>query len=310
MYGNNSTDDGSGNNGGVAVHAPFGEEVVEEYGDEEEEEEEEDLGPYVRKVGWALSALAFSQIWLSFGMLFLADNKRYRQDKLETEEIFCGCVGVICGVVGIVAGLARIELMSRTYFVFQLWLLSTATNYLYFTVEGQSRFSMLCDPQLSYVDGTADAVRSYECASGVAANYAKISLAVVFLLVSLGACLCTFEFEDALDDYSDQQKSLRLAEQADCDDGEEGEVAEGTSEDDGRPPKDDVHEAPVDLEYSDHGGDNGGVVSGNGGTAGGPAMGRVGEPHTSTLVSTLTGVEDEEEERAAAKPSKDDPVDN
>ena len=188
------------------------EEYDEEYDDEEEDEDAE---PRVKKNAFALVMMALLQLGISATMLYLAKRYRHSQDRYNVRDIFSGSVGLITGCVGIAAGVAKIELLTRMYFVLQLWLLSTSTGYLYFTNRQDISYQRLCDPYMSYTDE----ISSYECRSEMAANHAKLALAASGLLLSLAACLVAFDFEDALDDLSDQRKAERLVEEMDkCDD--------------------------------------------------------------------------------------------
>eukprot|EP01062_Namystynia_karyoxenos_P051278 TRINITY_DN401_c0_g1_i2.p1 TRINITY_DN401_c0_g1~~TRINITY_DN401_c0_g1_i2.p1 ORF type:complete len:562 (+),score=172.18 TRINITY_DN401_c0_g1_i2:84-1688(+) len=182
---------------------------IEEEEEEEMDDEDRELESRLRRLGTAQAVFSLAQIAVSAAILVIAAKTTKANDRIGVRNIFTGCVGAVSGVVGIVGGALRKELATRLFFVFQLWMLSTTTMYLYVGVDNEGVQQALCTPQRSF----SDTPNSDDCSSGLALDRTKIGLAGGGLLLALLSCLVAFDLEDALDDYSDKQKALRLADE-------------------------------------------------------------------------------------------------
>eukprot|EP01065_Artemidia_motanka_P051710 TRINITY_DN9160_c0_g1_i1.p1 TRINITY_DN9160_c0_g1~~TRINITY_DN9160_c0_g1_i1.p1 ORF type:complete len:489 (+),score=202.29 TRINITY_DN9160_c0_g1_i1:291-1757(+) len=159
------------------------------------------------RLSYLQAVLAALQIAVCVVALVMAVLTKKANDRLQIRNVFSGCVGILSGAIGLTGGITKKELATRMFFVFQLWMLSTTTMYLYVGVDKEGYQVTTCAPLRSFSDSS----NSEDCSDGLAYNRTKLSVACVGLVLALLSCLVSFDFEDALDDWSDKQKAMRLA---------------------------------------------------------------------------------------------------
>eukprot|EP01064_Diplonema_japonicum_P004956 TRINITY_DN13280_c0_g1_i1.p1 TRINITY_DN13280_c0_g1~~TRINITY_DN13280_c0_g1_i1.p1 ORF type:complete len:206 (+),score=67.40 TRINITY_DN13280_c0_g1_i1:189-806(+) len=173
---------------------------------QEDEDDDQNVEAKVMQLGKAQAVLATVQIMMSCAVLYLSAATKKDNERVKVTDIFSGTVGTASGVVGLIAGITKHEMLTRLYFIFQLWVLSTVTLFLFVTVNKEETAEAVCSPHQSFSQSS----NSADCASGVAQNRAKLSFAVMGMLLALATCVVSFDFEDALDDYDDQLKAEKL----------------------------------------------------------------------------------------------------
>ena len=193
---------------------------VESDNGEEEDDEEQSAFTRLQILGKAQATLAVGQIAMSVAVLVLSSLSRKDNDSINIRDVFSGTIGVCSGVVGFIGGAYKKELPTRLYFIFQLWMLSVITMYLYVTVSSETTMESKCNPHGTFSQSS----NSDDCHGGVARNRAKLSFGAMGLLLTLATCVVSFDFEDALDDYSDELKADRLMEAMEA---QEAELHEG-----------------------------------------------------------------------------------
>lgn len=164
----------------------------------------------VKRIGSGMFAMSVFQLVLCALSVMLIIMTKDGNNPVDYKALVAAGFGGFTSLLGIIGGSGRLELVTRLYYVFNLWLLSTITTYLYLSIDEETQKQGLCSPsQASFSSSDND------CQNKLAMAKGKLSLGVISLATVFVCCILSVNFEDALDDYNDQKMTDKLASMRD-----------------------------------------------------------------------------------------------
>eukprot|EP00759_Apiculatamorpha_spiralis_P047477 PhF_6_TR43138/c0_g1_i3/m.66008 len=161
----------------------------------------------VRKLSFAQILLASMQLVMCIIVVTFGAMTKVGNNPLDVRSLFSGCVGLFSSLIGVAGGLKEREIITRVYFVLQLWMLSTVTAYLYVTIDEEDTQHSLCSPSRTF---SSIDISNDMCSYYLSMYRAKLSFAAIGLFITLLTCMVSMDYEDALDDKHDQIRAERM----------------------------------------------------------------------------------------------------
>ena len=123
------------------------------------------------------------------------DTRNDSSGEFVFTNIFCGIIGFLSGILGVYAAVTTSEFTVRLFFICQMWVLNSATLYLYIGIDKEQTQLKLCSPVVT------DAGYSSGCSARLSEAQAKVAFAVISGFVSVATACVALDLNDAINDY-------------------------------------------------------------------------------------------------------------
>ena len=153
----------------------------------------------VRVLKAAMEILIIFEMLLCF-LVFIFAFVATSDGEKQFQTLFAAVIGVVSGVFGFHGAIARSEMSTRLFFVFQMWLLSALTIYLYTNVALERGEQNKCSP----VVADYGEIDQLSCEDKIHKGRVKVFMAVFGALLSVALSVISLDHNDALNDLMAQ----------------------------------------------------------------------------------------------------------
>jgi hypothetical protein len=120
------------------------------------------------------------------------------QGEKQYRSITAGVVGITSAAIGAAGAILRNEFLTRTYFIIQMWVLSTITVHIYVSLEAKTISTNLCTPKQGSFSGS-DTISV--CEGRGARDNAKFAFAFLGGIIAIVSAMVALDFNDVLNDW-------------------------------------------------------------------------------------------------------------
>ena len=208
--------------------------AVPDFKDDEPLVVDQELIDRVRGLAQGQLCFAIVQILFSTAILILTALNKEGNNPVDFRPVLAATVSLFGSFIGLVGALWQLELISRIYFVVQLWMFSTVTTYLYIAQTEESSRSSICNPRAgSFAAADTESAQRFSCSTKLAFAKLKFALGFLSLFNSFITSLISMNYVDALDALNDEKVLVKFKQMQIEDERRFREVTEFRPERDG-----------------------------------------------------------------------------